>query len=68
MFLFLFFSSGEKLQSLDSPHVRWGAHPGTGFHFSHDLHLLFFQFEFESVFDLFVFFICLFCGKIFLLT
>ena len=56
VFLFLFFSSGEKLQSLDSPHVRWGAHPGTGFHFSHDLHLLFFQFKFWVCF----WFVCFF--------
>ena len=28
----------------------------------------FFNLNFESVFDLFVFFICLFCGIIFLLT
>lgn len=60
VFVFEVFFPGGKLPLLHSQHVRWGVHPGTGFHFSLDLHLLFFQFEFESVFDLFVFFICFF--------
>ena len=60
VFLFCFFCEG-KLQFLDSGHVFWGAHPGTGFHlfFFFFFCVFFFDFSIWAYFG-FVFLICFF--------
>ena len=58
VFLFCFFCEG-KLQFLDSGHVFWGAHPGTGFHLFFFFFFVFFFliFPFGPILDLFFWFV-----------